>query len=117
LTSKDEFSNWFFDKYEKDEDGKSVLKVKDIYNLYKEGDVYCNMNKKAKRMMNEKKFKLDLQGHMNFRMFYKERYKKDDKEIRNILLGFRVRQDDDDDKCKVPYPSDEEEELEEEPEC
>tara|TARA_R110002020_G_scaffold18595_1_gene64730 strand:- start:199 stop:2898 length:2700 start_codon:yes stop_codon:yes gene_type:complete len=117
LTSKDELSNWFFDKYEKDEEGKSVLKVKDIYNLYKEGDLYSNMNKKAKRMMNEKKFKLDLQGHMNFRMFYKERYKKDEKEYRNILLGFRLRQDDDEDKCKVPYPSDEDEEMEEEPEC
>jgi len=111
LDDSDELSNWFFDKYMKSDDMKDIIKVKDVYNLYKEGDVYSNMNKKAKRMMNEKNFKEMIQGHMNFRMYFKKRFVLNNKESRNILIGYKLKPSDDDEpNCLL-------EEMEEEPEC
>ena len=56
MASSDELLNWFEDKYEKTNDPKDIIKLKDIYELFTRGDYFINLNKIQKRQMNYKNF-------------------------------------------------------------
>ena len=108
LNSKDEFTSWFNSIYEiawtKDKDGKDIrdtgeqIKLKDAYIRYKNSDVYANMSKKEKRKMSKERFVEVFSSHINFKHYYSLRIKIHGNTYRNILRGFKERDDIDDDE-------------------
>jgi len=73
LDNSDVFLSWFTEKYRRTEDMKSVIRVREIYELYKQGDVYNNMTKKDKRNMCEREFDRGISVHIRLRAFYRDR--------------------------------------------
>jgi hypothetical protein len=51
-----EVLNFFNENYQKSEEKTKELKVKDIYDNFKQSDIYLNMNKAEKRAFNYSKF-------------------------------------------------------------
>ena len=108
MNSKDEFTSWFNSIYEiawtKDKDGKDIrdtgeqIKLKDAYIRYKNSDVYANMSKKEKRKMSKERFVEVFSSHINFKHYYSLRIKIHGNTYRNILRGFKERDDIDDDE-------------------
>ncbi len=107
LNSKDEFTSWFSSMYEiawiddKDQEKgrnmKEVVKLKDAYASYKEGDVYTNMSKKEKRKMTYERFCEIFSSHINFKHYYSLRTKIYGTTYRNVLRGFRRKEECDND--------------------
>ena len=56
MANSDELLNWFESKYEKTKDKKDTTKLKGIYDEYKNGDYFNNLNKLHKRTDNYKSF-------------------------------------------------------------
>ena len=104
----DEKFEWFSSNYVKD-NNTPFIQVKDIYTDFKESDLWGNMTKRERRETTLNDFKEYLQTNINFRMFYKERYKYKDesgkrKEVRSVLLNFRQKEEEE----KEQFFSDEE---------
>ena len=104
LTDCDFIINWFIETYEKTEDGKGLVQMKDIYDLFKLGEVYCNMNKQEKRTYTKSYFIEKITDNIFLKSYYyKEREQRNEflpngiKEIKNVLLGFKVKYDDEED--------------------
>ena len=105
LNSKDEFTSWFSSVYEiawndegaKGRDMKEVIKLADVYDAYKDGDVYKNMSKKECRKMTKARFIEIFSSHINFKHYYSLRTKIDGATFRNVLRGFKRREDCDND--------------------
>ena len=81
LEHSDEKFTWFRNTYEKSEG--HILKIKDIYDLYKCSDLYLNMSKKEKREESYKNFIVYIKGNVNFRSYFRERH-------RPIVNGERI---------------------------
>jgi len=84
----DEKYEWFITKYEKGED-KDFASVKEVYERFKVSEIWENMTKKEKRKNTYKVFCDYLQQSVNFKMFYKDRYK----DHRRVLLTFKEKED------------------------
>ncbi len=107
LNSKDEFTSWFNSVYkvawndEKDHeqgrDMKEVIKLSEVYDAYKDGDVYKNMSKKECRKMTKARFIEIFASHINFKHYHSLRTKIDGATYRNILRGFKRKGDCDND--------------------
>ena len=107
LNSKDEFTSWFSSVYEiawndekdheKGRDMKEVIKLADVFSGYKEGDVYKNMSKKECRKMTKARFIEIFSSHINFKHYYSLRTKIEGATYRNVLRGFKTREDCDND--------------------
>ena len=107
LNSKDEFTSWFSSVYEiawndekdheKGRDMKEVIKLSDVYDAYKDGDVYKNMSKKECRKMTKARFIEIFSSHINFKHYYSLRTKIEGATYRNVLRGFKTREDCDND--------------------
>ena len=107
LNSKDEFTSWFSSVYEiawndekdheKGRDMKEVIKLSDVYDAYKDGDVYKNMSKKECRKMTKARFIEIFSSHINFKHYYSLRTKVDGATYRNVLRGFKRKEDCDND--------------------
>ena len=107
LNSKDEFTSWFSSMYEiawnddKDQEKgrnmKEVIKLSDVYGDYKEGDVYKNMSKKECRKMTKARFIEIFSSHINFKHYYSLRTKIEGATYRNVLRGFRRKEECDND--------------------
>jgi len=55
--NQNEMYNWFIENYRKTDAEQSYISIKDIYNHWKESDLYSNMTKNEKRANSMKKFK------------------------------------------------------------
>jgi len=107
LNSKDEFTAWFNSVYEiawndnkdqeKGRDMKEVIKLSDVYGDYKEGDVYKNMSKKECRKMTKARFIEIFSSHINFKHYYSLRTKIYGTTYRNVLRGFKKKEECDND--------------------
>ena len=107
LNSKDEFTAWFSSMYEiawndekdheKGRDMKEVIKLSDVYDAYKEGDVYKNMSKKECRKMTKARFIEIFSSHINFKHYYSLRTKIHGATYRNVLRGFKRKEECDND--------------------
>ena len=107
LNSKDEFTSWFSSVYEiawndekdheKGRDMKEVIKLSDVYDAYKDGDVYKNMSKKECRKMTKARFIEIFSSHINFKHYYSLRTKIEAATYRNVLRGFKRKEDCDND--------------------
>ena len=103
LNSKDEFTSWFNSVYEvawndeKDHeqgrDMKEIIKLSEVYDAYKDGDVYKNMSKKECRKMTKARFIEIFASHINFKHYHSLRTKIDGATYRNVLRGFKRKED------------------------
>lgn len=92
----DEKYEWFNTIWEKSENKNDFLRVKEVYYLFKESDLWANMSKKERRDMTEKDFKEYLSSNINFKLFYKDRVKYKDeagtrKDARNVIIYFKKK--------------------------
>jgi len=72
LASSDELLNWFDSKYEKTKNKKDIIKLKDIYEEYKSGDYFNNLNKLQKRTDNYKNFIEKIRTNMFLKKYITE---------------------------------------------
>ena len=56
LANSDEFLNWFEDNYEKTNNKKDIIKLKIVYEKFKNSEYFHNLNKSEKRDNNYKNF-------------------------------------------------------------
>jgi len=102
LNSKDEFTSWFNSVYEvawnddkdheKGRNMKEVIKLSEVYDAYKDGDVYKNMSKKECRKMTKARFIEIFSSHINFKHYYSLRTKIEKATYRNVLRGFKRKE-------------------------
>jgi len=72
VMDNDDFLGWITDNYILTEDENDIIKIKDIFNSYKNGDYYSNMTKKQKRQNNYKNFNEKIKHHLVLRKKYRE---------------------------------------------
>lgn len=94
MTDSDNFYNWFNDKYEKTDNYNDVVKMKDLYAMFRCSDLYMNMNRNEKRAMNKKRLSDDIQNNQNLKLFYRNRIKINGTEYNQCLIGFKLIEDD-----------------------
>lgn len=97
LRDKDEFCNWIDDNFEKQEN--SIVKISNLYQIYKESDYYKNLKKAEQRQNTKKNFTEMLKR--KFGEQFRERYTYyNNKQLKGdclIDLAFINDNDDDDD--------------------
>ena len=109
LLNNDDMYNWFIDNYEKVKEPTDYdyVSIKDIYELWKDSDLYSNMSKANKRKANMKHFKQsNILENNEMKKYYVEDYQKykDGKRIVNkksILINWKKRTN-----CKISLDSD-----------
>lgn len=96
LEANDEFKSWFDERYTQTKVATDVLQIKDIYNAYKNGELWLNLSKRERRELNKRNFIEKVSGNIHFRKFYKEREKSKAIQqkygvtlMRNVLIGFK----------------------------
>lgn len=93
LEGCDEVLNFFNENYKKSEDKTKELKVKDVYDNFRQSDIYLNMNKAEKRALNYSKFTDEIKTNIFLRKYYKERKGN----IRNLIIGWEQIENDEED--------------------
>ena len=86
LEHSDEKYTWFVNNFEKSEG--EVLKIKDVFDLYRTSELYNNMSKKERREESYKNFIQFIIDNVNFRSYYRERHRATNK--RNVLIGWKL---------------------------
>jgi len=97
IDKNDELLNWFNDNYELTKEETDIVKVKDIFELYKESDEYLALYKKERP--NLSRFTEDIKSNKHLRSKYKERIKiqQTNTTLRSVLQGVKRVYDCDDD--------------------
>ncbi len=99
----DEKYEWFITKYQSGTN-EDLVQVKEVYEKFKHSELWENMTKKEKRKNTYKVFCDYLQQSVNFKIFYKDRYK----DHRRVLLTFKEKED----KEKKTFLEESEDEIE-----
>jgi phage/plasmid-associated DNA primase len=73
MVESDDFVNWFYTEYELTTSETDIIKLKDVYSLYRMSDLYQNLNKKDKRKNNYSKMTRDIEANPNIKPFYRAR--------------------------------------------
>jgi hypothetical protein len=89
--NNDESYDWFTESYESTNDDNDILKMKDVYTIYQDSELYCSKTKEEKRVLNYKGF-----IEYNFTSIaFKGKYKNDKKKINGEVYYERIV------KCKL----------------
>lgn len=99
LQSSDEMLSWFNDNYDKTDNKKDIIKLKSVYDKFKDSEFFHNCTKQQKRDNNYKTFVEKLQNNIFLR-----KYVTIDSKNVNIITNYVIKKaeefDDDDDKVK-----------------
>ena len=103
LADSDDFMGWFNDVFEGAEG--EYVQLKDVWQHFKASDLYMNMSKAEKRVMNKKRMIENVMKKPALRSAFKDRHQAvlngRQKNARNVLMGYRLKveqvSDDDDD--------------------
>lgn len=100
IDDQDTFNIWIKENYKFTDSVDDIIKVKDMYNLYKESDEYQNTERNNRP--NQNRFKLDyVMSDKILKNKYKDRYQPYvngvQKEYTNIILGIKQTFEEDDD--------------------
>jgi len=86
---------WFEEKYRKVDDDTEVIQISDIYDKFKQSEIFCNFSKAEKRELSKNKFIEKISKNLFLRKNYREREKRkavQEKykclQIRNVLVGY-----------------------------
>jgi phage/plasmid-associated DNA primase len=95
MEDSDEFMTWFTEFYEKTDEKNACVQIKNVYQQYKQSDLYANLNRSEKRSMSAKALIELVEKHPTLRVSYVERYQyyagSKQKNIRNAIVGYRLR--------------------------
>jgi hypothetical protein len=91
ISETSELSNWFFSEYEIVDDEKSFIKMKDVYQSFRQSDMFENMTKKDKRIFNKTKLTQQISRHPSVRGFYRDRVKIGGTNLRSVLIKIKRR--------------------------
>jgi len=97
IDKNDDLLNWFNDNYELTTEETDIVKIKEVFDLYKESDEYQALYKKERP--NLSRFTEDVKSNKHLRSKYKERLKiqHSNTTLRSVLQGVRCIDKDDDD--------------------
>jgi len=85
-----ELTQWILDNYDKTDNPKDVVKVKEMFGWFKSSEYYENLSKTEKRKQSEKNFIETISKNVFLKKYYCERKKIDKKEYYNFLWGFKT---------------------------
>lgn len=90
IDKNDELLNWFNDNYELTTKETDIVKIKDVFNLYKESDEYNALYKKERP--NLSRFTEDIRSNKHLRSKYKEKINDNKNKtcLRSVLQGVRL---------------------------
>lgn len=77
VMNNDELYDWFTETYESTNDDSDILKMKDVYKIFQDSELYCSKTKEQKRMLNYKGFI----EYISTSIAFKGKYKNDKKKI------------------------------------
>jgi phage/plasmid-associated DNA primase len=86
LCGSDELYMWFNDKFEKTDNVKDIIKLKDVYELYQNSEYYNNLTKLQKRQNNYKHFNEKLENNI-----FLKKYVKENKDKIKIIINFKIK--------------------------
>lgn len=84
--------SWINDKYEKTKLKTDFVKLKDVYNKFKESDYFYNLSKNQKRTYNKNYFIKEISENIFFRGHYQEKYNI----YTNVLTNYKEIDEDSD---------------------
>jgi phage/plasmid-associated DNA primase len=95
IDKNDDLLNWFNDNYELTTKEEDIVKIKDIFDLYKDSDDYQALYKKERP--NLSRFTEDIRSNKHLRSKYKERFKiqNNNTTVRSVLQGVILIEKDD----------------------
>jgi hypothetical protein len=92
MQNSDAFYNVIEENYIKTDNKKDVIPLKEIYNIFKESEIYINSTKEQKRKMNYKNFIEKIKTNIFFRSYLK--VKNDTYYLINYILNEKKLEDD-----------------------
>lgn len=96
--SSDPFTSWFDSEWQRSDDKKDYISLKDVFEIYKRSYLYENLNKADKRSQNYKWFISLINTHHTLKLFYKEVLKlPTNSKARNVLIGYKLKEEDNED--------------------
>ena len=101
LQNSDHLLSWFNDNYEKTDNIKDIIKLKDVYNNYKTSNYFNNLNKLEKRNDNYKNFTEKMETN-KFLKKYVINNNHDTYIIKNHIIKNNNTNDDDEYETKSP---------------
>lgn len=89
IDKNDDLLNWFNENYELTKEETDIVKVKDVFELYKESDEYLALYKKERPNLSA--FTEDIRSNKHLRSKYKERIKiqQTNTTLRSVLQGVK----------------------------
>jgi phage/plasmid-associated DNA primase len=101
MSESDDFVNWFNSEYEYSGDNGDYIKMCDVYTLYRNSDLYANLNKREKRRNSKKNLIKEIENNPNLKPYFLLRREINGHNCRNIIIKHKVKdpedEDDDDD--------------------
>jgi phage/plasmid-associated DNA primase len=86
VMNNDELYDWFTEAYELTNDDKDILKMKSVYTLFQDSELYCSKTKEQKRVLNYKGFI----EYISTSIAFKGKYKNDKKTINGDTYHERI---------------------------
>lgn len=91
LQMSSDIIGWIEDNYEKTDNIKDVIKLREMWNLFKESEYYNNLSKSDKRKYNEKYFIEQISSNIFLRKYYYERKFINNTYYRNIISNHIIK--------------------------
>ena len=86
VMNNDELYDWFTELHESTNDDKDILKMKSVYTLFQDSELYCSKTKEQKRVLNYKGFI----EYISTSIAFKGKYKNDKKTINGDTYHERI---------------------------
>jgi hypothetical protein len=86
VMNNDEMYDWMSENYEATNDENDILKMKDVYNIFRDSELFCSKTKEQKRGLNYKGFI----EYMSTSIAFKGKYKNDMRKINGVTYTERI---------------------------
>lgn len=96
ISDSDDFVNWFNECYERTDDEKEFIKLKDVYDKFKQSDLWINMTKNERRKMTRAKLEKDIIENPTLRVFFRDRKKINGVDYKSIMIKHKIKNYDND---------------------
>ena len=103
LAKSDEFLSWFNNEFEKSKNKTDTIKLKIIYDSFKNSDFFINMNKVQKRQNNYQNFIEKVQSNMFLKKFLIQTSKDKTYIITNHIIKKSNEDEDDETDDEKPF--------------
>jgi phage/plasmid-associated DNA primase len=91
MSDCDNFFNWFNEVYDKTDNNHDVVKMCDLYDIFRSSDLYLNLSKKEKRSMNKKKLTEEVSNDPNLKTHFRDRIKIKGNNYYSVLIGYKLK--------------------------